>query len=77
MTVLFCNNCGMLTNTACAHTKIVSKNKLEIEYCYASRNDEKWVKGCGFDHPGDDFTKAYAMSLITGKHVNTFLRKKK
>uniref|UniRef100_A0A6H1ZQT6 Uncharacterized protein n=1 Tax=viral metagenome TaxID=1070528 RepID=A0A6H1ZQT6_9ZZZZ len=52
--------------------------KKTAEYCYAAWDDgnNKWVKGCNFDK-ADDFLKAYALHLITGKPVEEFLEKRR
>jgi hypothetical protein len=42
-------------------------------YCFAAYDGGRWVKGCKFDK-APDFTKAFAMSLITGKPTESFLK---
>lgn len=70
MTVLICNGCSRQTNTACCH----HHRGNPPDYCYAAWEDGKWVKGCGFDK-ADDFSKAFAMHLITGKPTEDFIKR--
>jgi len=78
MPTAICSGCKRQTNSVCSH---YDYSKKTAEYCYAAWDngddgDNKWVKGCGFDK-ADDFSKAYAMHLITGKPVEKFLEKRK
>ena len=72
MTVFICKGCGRQTNSVCSE---FNKGK-PPNCCYAALVDGKWVKGCGFER-ADDFSKAFAMSLITGKPIASFLRSRK
>ncbi len=69
-----CETCGLLTNSTCSDYWEHRGEK--VTECYAARKDDKWVKGCSFDD-ADDFSKAFAMSLITGKDITTFLKRMK
>ncbi|MCW7076412.1 MAG: hypothetical protein OCU18_03860 [Candidatus Syntrophoarchaeum sp.] len=68
MTVFTCEGCGRQTNSACSE---YNQNDPPTS-CHAAFVDGKWVKGCGFEK-ADDFSKAFAMSLITGKPAESFL----
>jgi hypothetical protein len=54
MSTIRCSKCGSITNTAVSN-HLNNKNG-EADSCYAKWEDEKWVKGCGFDD-ADEFTK--------------------
>ena len=75
MPTMICSGCNRQTNSVCSH---YDYRKKAADYCYASwdKGDNKWVKGCRFNK-ADDFLKAYAMHLITGKPVEDFLEKRK
>lgn len=75
MPSFICESCGSVTNIACsnAHEHRCTK----VTKCYAKYiHRNKWVKGCAFDE-ASDFNKAYAMSLITGKNILQFYKRKK
>ena len=74
MPTLICKSCGSTTNSVCSKTFIL-RRKMVADKCYAAFKNDKWVKGCDFDN-ATDFNKAYAMSLITGKNIMKFLRRK-
>ena len=73
MPAVTCETCGSFTNSACSNYHEHRGKK--VTKCYAAFKGGKWVKGCGFD-AADDFSKAFAMSLITGKDVMTFLERR-
>jgi len=68
MPVIICSNCNRRTNSTCSHYDYRGGT---ADYCYAAWDEEnnRWIKGCQFDK-ADDFLKAFAMSLITGKPIN-------
>ena len=68
-----CKTCGSQTNSACSNFH--KHRGKRVTKCYAAFKDGKWIKGCGFDN-ASDFNKAFAMSLITGKDIMRFLKKK-
>lgn len=71
MTIYICKGCGRETNSVCC--QFVHQFNEMPNYCFAAREDGKWVKGCGFDK-ADAFGKAFTMHLITGESTESFLQ---
>lgn len=63
MPAIKCKGCGRLTNTATS--KFNRGNPPEV--CYAAYENDKWVKGCGFED-APEFEKNFAKSFIGGGH---------
>jgi len=69
MPTYICKGCGKETNSVCSQFNRGNPP----DFCYAARVGDKWVQGCGFDR-ADDFSKAYAASLITGQPITRFYK---
>ena len=66
MSVLVCESCGEITQSAVCNLQEVKDYMVAIE-CYARMMDggRAWTKGCAYDHC-DSFAKSEADKLIKG-----------